>query len=61
MSRDARQLNITPHISFIITRGAFDKAQEWEEIKDDPIARVDADPGIRGVHAYVSLIYLQFF
>ncbi|KPM42943.1 hypothetical protein AK830_g3628 [Neonectria ditissima] len=42
MSEGAKKFGILPHIVAVTSRAGFDVREDWDKIKDDPIAKIDA-------------------
>jgi len=43
MSESARRFGILPHLVVVTSRVSFDCEEEWNKIKDDPIAKIDTE------------------
>jgi len=41
MSESAKITGTSPHIVFVMSRTCFDSEEEWNKIKDDPLAKLD--------------------
>lgn len=46
MSEDAKRFGILPRLSFVSSRLGFNVKEEWDNIKDDPLVKIDEDEAI---------------
>ena len=55
MSESARRFGILPHITIVTSRASFDFQQDWDKIKDDPLAKMDNEDMVQ-LKTYVTFI-----
>lgn len=53
MSDIARKFNIEPKITFVSSRVGFDAKADWDNVKDDPLRKIDSD-GTLATKAYAT-------
>lgn len=53
MSEGARQFGILPHLVIVTSRASFDFQADWDQIKDDPVAKMDMEEMVQ-LKTYVT-------
>jgi NAD(P)-dependent dehydrogenase (short-subunit alcohol dehydrogenase family) len=53
MSEGARQFGILPHLVIVTSRASFDFQADWDQIKDDPVAKMDTEEMVQ-LKTYVT-------